>query len=99
MIEVTARRGPQRLAVVVADDGAGLPEGFDLDSSASLGLQIVRTLVVAELGGRLEFLPRPGGGTEVLVDLPMEMTQALPEARSTWRGSTQAEARGSGRTG
>jgi two-component sensor histidine kinase len=72
-IEVTARRGPERLIVVVADDGAGLPEGFDPEKSASLGLQIVRTLVIAELGGRLEFFPRREGGTEVLLDLPMEM--------------------------
>jgi two-component system, sensor histidine kinase PdtaS len=96
IIEVTARRGPQRLAVVVADDGAGLPEGFDVDSSASLGLQIVRTLVVAELGGRLEFLPRPGGGTEVVVDLPMEMMSAPADGSSTWPGmAAQAEPRGS----
>jgi two-component sensor histidine kinase len=36
------------------------------------GLQIVRTLVVAELGGRLEIMPRAAGGTAVLVDLPVE---------------------------
>jgi two-component system, sensor histidine kinase PdtaS len=71
-IDVTARRGPHQLIVVVADDGAGMPAGFDPDSTGSLGLQIVRTLVVGELGGTLEFLPRPGGGTEVLLDLPIE---------------------------
>ena len=98
-IEVTARRGPQRLTVVVADNGAGLPEGFDIDASTSLGLQIVRTLVAAELGGRLEFLPRPGGGTEVLVDLPMELPADPADATSALPGTAQAESRGSGRTG
>jgi hypothetical protein len=72
LIEVTARRQAERLFVTVADNGAGLPDGFDLDTSTSLGLQIVRTLVVAELGGRLEIMPRAGGGTAVLVDLPVE---------------------------
>jgi signal transduction histidine kinase len=34
-------------------------------------LQIVRTLVLTELNGRLEIKPRPGGGTQVLVELPL----------------------------
>src|SRR5581483_6678744 len=35
---------PGALRVTVADDGRGLPAGFDLSSSDRLGLQIVRTL-------------------------------------------------------
>jgi len=57
--------------VTVADNGAGLPRGFDPDATTSLGLQIVRTLVVGELGGRLRIMPRSGGGTEAVVDLPV----------------------------
>ena len=38
----------------VIDDGAGLPDGFDLDRSTGLGLSIVRTLVTTELAGRIE---------------------------------------------
>jgi two-component sensor histidine kinase len=70
---VTALRRPGKLTVMVADSGAGLPEGFDLNEATSLGLQIVRTLVVAELGGNLEITNRPGGGTLVVVDLPVDM--------------------------
>ena len=54
------------------DNGAGLPEGFSLDAHASLGLQIVRTLVESELGGQLAIAPRPGGGTSVRVSLPVK---------------------------
>jgi hypothetical protein len=72
-LTVHAERRPQQLVVTVTDNGAGLPAGFDLDKSTSLGLQIVRTLVVAELGGRLQITPRAAGGTTVLVDLPVEM--------------------------
>jgi two-component system, sensor histidine kinase PdtaS len=72
LLEVTACREPERLSVTVADNGAGLPAGFDPDATTSLGLQIVRTLVVGELGGRLRFAPRTGGGTEVVVDLPVQ---------------------------
>jgi two-component system, sensor histidine kinase PdtaS len=74
-LEVNALRRPQQLTVTVTDNGAGLPPDFDLDTSSSLGLQIVRTLVVAELGGKLEITPRAGGGTMVTVDLPMELPQ------------------------
>jgi two-component system, sensor histidine kinase PdtaS len=71
-LKVTVDRSPTRLTVTVEDSGVGLPEGFSLDAATSLGLQIVRTLVVSELGGRLQIAPRPGGGTAVLVDLPLE---------------------------
>jgi len=70
-LEVVALRGPGRLTVTVSDNGAGLPADFDLDSAPSLGLQIVRTLVLTELRGRLAIEPRPEGGTRVLVELPL----------------------------
>jgi two-component system, sensor histidine kinase PdtaS len=71
LLEVIAVRESERLRVTVADNGVGLPDGFDLDSTTSLGLQIVRTLVVSELGGRLRITPRLGSGTEAVVDLPV----------------------------
>jgi len=69
---VRAARAPGELKIHVEDNGAGLPEGFSLDAHASLGLQIVRTLVESELGGRLAIRPRPGGGTSVQVSLPVK---------------------------
>ena len=71
IIEVVVARAPEQLTVTVTDSGAGLPPGFDLENTTSLGLQIVRTLVVAELGGQLSLTQRPGGGTIALVDLPV----------------------------
>jgi two-component system, sensor histidine kinase PdtaS len=75
---VTAQREDGQLIVSVADNGMGLPPDFDLDRTGSLGLQIVRTLVVAELGGRLDIGPHEGGGTLVRVELPIE--SALPDS-------------------
>ncbi|HUZ23102.1 MAG TPA: histidine kinase N-terminal domain-containing protein [Streptosporangiaceae bacterium] len=69
---LTAERSADRLTVFVVDNGVGLPADFDLDKADSLGLQIVRTLVVAELGGRLEIGPNEGGGTAVQVELPIQ---------------------------
>ena len=70
-LEVTADRTGDRLTVTVCDNGTGIPDGFDLESTTSLGLQIVRTLVVSELGGTLAISARPHGGTSVRIDLPL----------------------------
>jgi len=61
----------ERLHVVITDDGRGLPAGFSLENSTSLGLQIVRTLVQTELGGSIELCPRQGGGVAAVLDLPL----------------------------
>jgi two-component sensor histidine kinase len=70
-IVVTAQRQVGRLRVSVDDDGDGLPPGFDLEASTSLGLSIVRTLVESELDGVLEIGPAPAGGTRVVLDVPV----------------------------
>ncbi|MCX6396431.1 MAG: sensor histidine kinase [Propionibacteriales bacterium] len=71
-VEVTARSGPAAgdLVVGVRDDGIGLPGGFDLEASSSLGLSIMQTLV-AEIGGALTIGPREdGAGTSVEFTFP-----------------------------
>lgn len=73
-VEVIVDRRAGRLRVVVEDDGRGLPPDFDADSSGGLGLQIVRTLVESELGGRLQIGGREGdSGTRVVLDIPDEL--------------------------
>jgi two-component sensor histidine kinase len=81
-VEVAARRARGRLTVTVADNGVGLPAGFTPDKSDRLGLQIVRTLVSADLGGALELRSRndgtSGAQAQVTVSLvrpPMGRTQ------------------------
>jgi hypothetical protein len=63
------------LTLAVTDDGSGLPEGFDIDASQSLGLSIVRDLVRGQLAGTITMRNRhdgaPGGtGTVVTIELP-----------------------------
>ncbi|MDS1272064.1 histidine kinase N-terminal domain-containing protein [Lipingzhangella sp. LS1_29] len=60
-----------RLLLEVSDDGGGVPADFDAGSTSSLGLQIVRTLIVGELGGELEFTRPSEGGTSVRMEVPI----------------------------
>jgi two-component sensor histidine kinase len=68
-VVVSATRNADSLRMVVSDNGVGLPADFDLDGSRRLGLQIVRTLVETELGGRLELGAASPRGTQAAVDL------------------------------
>ena len=70
-VTIRAERSSRWLDVVVHDDGRGLPEGFSLEKSDRLGLQIVRTLVSAELDGSLGMHDVPTGGTDVVLRVPI----------------------------
>jgi two-component sensor histidine kinase len=77
-LEVAARRSVGRLVILVTDDGSGLPAGFDPQASGNLGLHIVRTLVVGELGGTFDMRAGPAGGTRVTLDLPLTEAPDAP---------------------
>ncbi len=70
-VTIRAERSARWLDVVVHDDGRGLPDGFSLEKSDRLGLQIVRTLVSTELDGSLGMHEAPGGGTDVILRVPI----------------------------
>ena len=74
-LELRVARAANGLEVVVADDGAGLPPDFALESSTRLGLQIVRSLVVGELRGTIALRPRLPHGTEAVVAVPASRLQ------------------------
>jgi two-component sensor histidine kinase len=56
-------------ALVISDDGHGLPEGFSLAATQSLGLTIAATLA-RQIGVTFRLAPAPGGGTEAWLGLP-----------------------------
>jgi len=78
-VTIRAERSARWLDVVVHDDGRGLPEGFSLEKSDRLGLQIVRTLVSAELDGSLGMHEGPTGGTDVVLRVPIGRRARLPQ--------------------
>jgi two-component sensor histidine kinase len=53
------------MVIEIADDGVGLPTGFDADASPSLGLKIVQTLVRDDLRGKLELRSGPGAIAQI----------------------------------
>jgi two-component sensor histidine kinase len=74
-VVVAIAREHSTLRLRVADEGVGLPEGFDLEHTTGLGLSIVRTLVTTELAGGIELTrgdgsaDRPGTTAELVVRL------------------------------
>jgi len=81
-VEVDLAATAGRLSVRVVDDGRGLPAGFSIERTTSLGLSIVRSLVTSQLGGSIQMRspasglpagagPGSGPGTEVALEVPL----------------------------
>jgi len=69
-VEVDLRNDGRELDVLVRDNGCGLPPGFSVGETTSLGLSIVRDLVTGQLGGRIEM--RTERGTTVELRIPVD---------------------------
>jgi two-component system, sensor histidine kinase PdtaS len=89
-VEVTMRRVPGELVLTVRDDGVGLPDDFNPDTTANLGLAIVRTVIKDDLHGTLTF--SGGRGTTVTVRVPMEdASPGLADSADRGGPATSAE--------
>ncbi|MDA8182998.1 MAG: sensor histidine kinase [Acidimicrobiales bacterium] len=71
-VDLVMRNDGAALSVSLCDDGKGLPEGFDIEGTSSLGLSIVRDLVTTQLYGEMRMGAAPGGrGTLVEIGIPL----------------------------
>jgi len=52
--------GDGKASLTVSDDGVGLPSGFDIDTTRSLGLRLVKILAKDQLQGDLEVIRNEG---------------------------------------
>jgi len=75
-VSINLERNDHGLDVTVKDDGAGLPEGFDLEASQGLGTSIMKTLISSELGGTIRMDNANGGGTLVTINIPLTMQRS-----------------------
>ncbi len=77
LVEVRLARTATTLTMRITDDGPGVGEGFSLDRDAGLGLTIVRTFVVHDLGGSVTIKAAsadPPRGTVIEVTVPRRST-------------------------
>jgi two-component system, sensor histidine kinase PdtaS len=73
-VDLTMYNADSSLCIEVRDDGLGLPEGFEIEGTTSLGLSIVRDLVVSQLEGEISMAAVPasqGGGTRAAISVPL----------------------------
>jgi len=71
---VSARRVDDHLEIRVLDDGVGLPPGWQLETSAGLGLSVTRDRIAGlypDRGSRFAVRRRVEGGTEVEIAVPL----------------------------
>ncbi|MHB0856934.1 MAG: sensor histidine kinase [Anaerolineae bacterium] len=68
-VEVVLVDRGEKISIVVRDNGAGLPDAFDLATSANLGLRIVRSMVERDLKGEFQLRSSGNGGTSATVHL------------------------------
>ena len=81
LVEVRFARTAKTLTMRITDDGPGVPDRFSLDRDAGLGLTIVRTFVVHDLGGSITIKaasPEPPRGTVIEVSVPRRAAPTPP---------------------
>ena len=78
VVVVTLDNDGNELRLTVVDDGVGLPEGFQVEDAAGLGLSIVRSLVTSQMEGSIEMQRNDGaGGTMVDVRVPLVINERV----------------------
>lgn len=78
-VTVSAASEDRRLRIRVEDDGLGLPPEWTLESSAGVGLSLTRDRVRGLYPGVGELVvrPRPNGGTDAIVTVPLTIVPAV----------------------
>jgi two-component sensor histidine kinase len=72
VITIGMREENQKIILQVSDNGAGIPEGFDMRSARSLGLKLVNRLT-GQLQGDLDVASAAGRGTNYTITFPVQV--------------------------
>jgi two-component sensor histidine kinase len=68
-IEMSVVQENGRIRMTISDNGAGLPDNFDVSHSKGLGMSLIRTIVQHQLKGSLTFKSQQG--TKITVEFPL----------------------------
>jgi len=66
-LELTLRQDENLITLEVCDDGPGFPEGFDPETAAHTGLDLIENIVRYDLKGEASYRNRPEGGARVVI--------------------------------
>lgn len=69
-IDVRVGQEASLLSITIADNGIGLPDGFDVESSETLGVRLVKNLIEGQLAGKVGF--SSSGGASVTISFAVE---------------------------
>lgn len=69
-LKISLSKKNESLELKIEDNGIGMPLGFDLDDSTSLGLKLVNILV-RQLKGKIDFSSDSKKGTQFTIQVPM----------------------------
>ncbi|EKR01707.1 MASE1 domain-containing protein [Leptospira borgpetersenii] len=69
-LRITLSKLDENLEMRIEDNGIGMPFGFDLEDSNSLGLKLVNILV-RQLGGKIDFSSDSKRGTQFKIHIPL----------------------------
>jgi PAS domain S-box-containing protein len=67
MVNIEMKLINSRIALLIEDNGIGMPYDFDINIINSLGLHLVN-LMVSQLDGKIQFVP--GKGTKIIMEFP-----------------------------
>lgn len=76
-LSLSALMGREEFVLRVADNGPGLPPGFDLERHAHLGLRLARAVAQSDLRGHLDLMTGASGGLEVSLSIPVSEMETL----------------------
>ncbi|KAF5417720.1 MAG: hypothetical protein C5S38_01195 [Candidatus Methanophagaceae archaeon] len=68
-IEVSLCASGKSICMTVRDDGVGLPEGFDINTTTTLGLHLVKILAEDQLRGKLEVVSDEGASFKIVFEI------------------------------
>ena len=74
-----------KASISVGDDGAGIPDNWDIEKSGTLGLKLIKNLILRQLKGQFH-LENNGGGTQVSLVFDIIHDDTFVHARTDGKG-------------